>query len=172
MIKKENRKKKKMEIDININGKDYHILTEPDKTLLEVLREEFHFTGTKQGCDDGNCGACTVILDGRAVKSCITLITQAAGKKVLTIEGLSKTINGEEQLHPLQQAFIDYGAIQCGFCTSGMIMAAKALLDEKPDAEEEDIREGLHGNICRCTGYVKIVEAVEAARNKLLEGAK
>ena len=171
MIEKANNINGKVEIDINVNGKDYHLSVEPDKTLLEVLRKEFHFTGTKQGCDDANCGACTVIMDGKAVKSCITLITQAAGKKVLTIEGMSRTVNGEEQMHPLQKAFIDHGAIQCGFCTPGMIMAAKALLDEKPDADEEDIREGLHGNICRCTGYIKIVEAVEDARD-VLKGVK
>ncbi len=115
------------------------------------------------GCDDGNCGACTVILDGKAVKSCLMLVPQARGKEILTIEGLGS----EEKLHPLQQAFIDHFAVQCGFCTPGMILAAKALLDKNPNATEEEIREGLHGNICRCTGYVKIVGAIEAARNHM-----
>lgn len=169
MIEKANNIHGKMEIDLEINGVNHHLWVEPDKTLLEVLRNDLHFTGTKQGCDDANCGTCTVIMDGKAVKGCITLITQAAGKKILTIEGMSRMVDGKELLHPLQQAFIDHGAVQCGFCTPGMIMSAKALLDEKPDADEQDIREGLHGNICRCTGYVKIVEAVEDARDTLLK---
>ncbi|MBM4332639.1 MAG: (2Fe-2S)-binding protein [Deltaproteobacteria bacterium] len=155
----------KQRIELNVNGKNYEVFVEPWRTLLEVLREELHLTGAKMGCDDGNCGACTVAIDGKAIKSCLMLVPQAKGKKILTVEGLGS----EENLHPLQQAFIDHFAVQCGFCTPGMIMSAKALLDEKPDATEEEIRRGLHGNICRCTGYVKIVEAVEAARDKLAQ---
>jgi aerobic-type carbon monoxide dehydrogenase small subunit (CoxS/CutS family) len=153
----------KQRIELKVNGKIREVFVDPWKTLLEVLREELGLTGAKMGCDDGNCGACTVILDGQAVKSCLILIPQARGKEILTIEGLGS----EGNLHPLQQAFIDHFAVQCGFCTPGMILTAKALLDEKPGATEEEIREGLHGNICRCTGYVKIVEAIEAVRDKL-----
>ncbi|MBI5968043.1 MAG: (2Fe-2S)-binding protein [Deltaproteobacteria bacterium] len=153
----------KQKIELEVNGKIHVIFVELWKTLLEVLREELGLTGAKKGCDDGNCGACTVIVDGKAIKSCLMLVPQAKGNKILTIEGL----RSEENLHPLQQAFIDHFAVQCGFCTPGMILTAKALLDEKPDATEEDIRRGLHGNICRCTGYVKIVEAIEAARNMM-----
>lgn len=150
-------------MELNVNGKEYQLFVDPCRTLLEILREDLGLTGAKMGCDDGNCGACTILLDGKAVKSCIMLVGQARGKKILTIEGLGTA----ESLHPLQQAFLDHFAVQCGFCTSGMILAAKALLDENPRATEEDIRKGLHGNICRCTGYVKIVEAIEAARDKL-----
>jgi carbon-monoxide dehydrogenase small subunit len=153
----------KQKIEFEVNGKVQEVFVEPWRTLLQVLREELGFTGAKMGCDDGNCGACTVLVDGQAVKSCLMLAAQARGKKILTIEGLGS----EENLHPLQQAFIDHFAVQCGYCTPGMIMTAKALLDENPGATEEDIREYLHGNICRCTGYVKIVEAVEAARDVL-----
>lgn len=150
-------------VDFEVNGKPYKIHVEPYKTVLEVLRDDLGLTGTKKGCDDANCGACTIIMDGKAVKCCSLLIGQARGKKIVTIEGLE----GENGLHPLQQAFIDHFAIQCGFCTPGMILTAKAILDENPDATEEEIREGMHGNICRCTGYVKIIEAVEAARDQM-----
>ncbi|MZQ98987.1 MAG: 2Fe-2S iron-sulfur cluster binding domain-containing protein [Acidaminobacter sp.] len=150
-------------IDFHVNGKSYSMQVEPFKTILEVLRDDLGLTGAKKGCDDGNCGACTVIMDGKAVKACSLLIGQARGKKITTIEGLED----ENGLHPLQKAFIDRFAIQCGFCTPGMIMTAKAILDANPNATEEDIREGMHGNICRCTGYVKIVEAVEAARDQM-----
>ena len=151
----------KIKVPINVNGRDYILYEYPYKTLLEVLRESLNLIGTKHGCDDSNCGVCTVLVDGPAVKSCTMLIGQAKGKKVLTIEGLA---NGEE-LHPLQQAFIDHFAVQCGYCTPGMILTAKAILDENPNATEQDIRDGLHGNICRCTGYKKIVEAIEAVRD-------
>jgi aerobic-type carbon monoxide dehydrogenase small subunit (CoxS/CutS family) len=163
MAKKSTSKTKtdmKQKMELQVNGRVYEVFVEPWKTLLEVLRGEVGLTGAKMGCDDGNCGACTVIVDGKAIKSCLMLVPQAKGKKILTIEGLGS----EENLHPLQQAFIEYFAVQCGFCTPGMILAAKALLDENPNATEEEIREGLHGNICRCTGYVKIVEAIEAVR--------
>jgi aerobic-type carbon monoxide dehydrogenase small subunit (CoxS/CutS family) len=158
----------KQRIELNVNGKVYEVFVEPWKTLLEVLREELGLTGAKRGCDDGNCGACTVILDGKAIKSCLMLVPQAKGKTILTIEGLGS----EKNLHPLQQAFIDHFAVQCGFCTPGMILTAKALLEEKPEATEEDIRQGLRGNICRCTGYLKIVEAVEAARDTMAREIK
>lgn len=151
----------RQKIELNVNGRAHEVFVEPWKTLLEVLREELGLTGAKMGCDDGNCGACTVILDGKAIKSCLMLVPQARGKRILTIEGLGS----EEKPHPLQQAFIDHFAVQCGFCTPGMIMSAKALLDENPNVPEDQIREALHGNICRCTGYVKIVEAIEAARD-------
>jgi len=160
--------KMKQRIEFEVNGKTREVLVEPSKTLLEVLREELGLTGAKMGCDDGNCGACTVIVEGQAIKSCLMLAPQARGKKILTIEGLGS----EENPHPLQQAFIDHFAVQCGFCTPGMILAAKALLDENPEATEMDIRENLHGNICRCTGYVKIVEAIEGARDVLAKGPK
>jgi aerobic-type carbon monoxide dehydrogenase small subunit (CoxS/CutS family) len=153
-------------IALNVNGEDYELFVAPWTTLLEVLREELRLTGAKMGCDDGNCGACTVILDGMAIKSCLMLAPQANGRRILTIEGLGS----EERLHPLQRAFIDHFAVQCGFCTPGMILTAKALLDENPAATEDDIRKGLQGNVCRCTGYVKIVEAIESARDKLAGG--
>ena len=147
-------------VTLTVNGKKHSILASPGRTLLELLREDLNLTGTKQGCDDSNCGACTVLVNGQAVKSCCMLASQADGAVVLTIEGLETS----EGLHPLQQAFIDHAALQCGFCTPGMIMTAKAILDENPGADEDDIREGLHGNVCRCTGYVKIVNAILAVQ--------
>jgi aerobic-type carbon monoxide dehydrogenase small subunit (CoxS/CutS family) len=152
-------------MELEINGRVYAIAVEPWKTLQEVLREELGLTGAKEGCDDGNCGACTVQVDGRAVKSCLLLTPQVKGKKILTIEGLGS----EDRLHPLQKAFIRHFAVQCGFCTPGMILSAKSILDENPKATEDEIREGLHGNICRCTGYVKIIEAIEAVRDGVPE---
>lgn len=127
--------------------------------LLDVLREVLGLTGTKEGCGEGECGACTVLVDGKPVDSCLVLIGQVQGRAITTIEGLS---NGKE-LHPLQQAFIDEGAIQCGYCTPGMILAAKALLDSNPNPGEEEIRRSISGNLCRCTGYQKIIKAVQAA---------
>lgn len=150
---------------LRVNGEDYEIFTEPWNTLVGVLREELGLTGTKEGCNTGNCGVCTVLIDGKAVKSCMILASQAKGKDILTIEGLSK-----DGLHPLQQAFIDHFAVQCGFCTPGMILSSKALLDENPSPTEEEVRLGLAGNICRCTGYVKIVEAVLAAAKMMGKG--
>lgn len=150
-------------VSFEVNGRPVELFVVPNRTLLEVLREDLGLTGVKHGCDDSNCGVCTVIMDGKAVKSCSILIGQAEGTKITTIEGLE----GENGLHPLQQAFIDHFAIQCGFCTPGMILSAKALLDENPHATEEDIREAMHGNMCRCTGYKKIVEAIEAARDEM-----
>ena len=153
----------KIIVSFEVNNRPVELLVAPNRTLLDVLREDLGLTGVKHGCDDSNCGVCTVIMDGKAVKSCSVLIGQAQGTKVTTIEGL-ETENG---LHPLQKAFIEHFAIQCGFCTPGMILSAKALLDENPNATEDEIREALHGNICRCTGYKKIVEAIEAARDEM-----
>jgi aerobic-type carbon monoxide dehydrogenase small subunit (CoxS/CutS family) len=158
-----NSKSSRVSLTLNVNGviRECHVAS--TTTLLELLRGEFGLTGAKRGCDDGNCGACTVLLDGNAVKCCIMLAPQARDRHVMTIEGLGTP----ERLHPLQQAFVDYFAAQCGYCTPSMILTAKALLDEQPDAQEEDIRHALHGTICRCTGYVKIVQAIEAARDAM-----
>jgi len=150
-----------IDLKLKVNGRDYELSVRADNTLLDVLRNELFLTGTKTGCEDANCGVCTVIMDGKAVKSCIILAGRANGSEILTIEGLE----GEDGLHPLQQSFIDNFAIQCGYCTPGMILTAKAILDENPNATEDDIREGLHGNICRCTGYVSIVKAIEDVRD-------
>jgi len=145
-------------IDININGEPYRVEIEPQRTLLEVLREDLGLTGTKEACGAGNCGSCTVIMDGKPVLSCLVLAVESQGKNILTIEGLAK----DGRLHPLQEAFIEHGAIQCGFCTPGMILSAKALLDETPHPTEGKVRSAIAGNICRCTGYAKIVEAIMA----------
>ena len=150
-----------------INEVEYEELIESSMTLLELLRDRFGFTGTKQGCSgSGNCGACTVLIDGKPVLSCLTLAANAQGKNIITIEGLVK----EGKIHPLQEAFIEHGAVQCGYCTPGMIMAAKALLDENPDPTRQEIKDSLAGNLCRCTGYVKIVDAVMAAAKILRSG--
>ncbi len=146
----------KRELNLKVNGEEYALEVEPHRTLLEVIRNDLELTGTKLGCGGGECGACTVILDGKAVKSCLMLALDAKGKEIWTIEGLSKI----GDLHPLQRAFVERGAIQCGFCTPGMIMASKALLDENPHPSEQEIKDALAGNLCRCTGYVKILEAV------------
>jgi len=155
----------KRPLKLRVNGEDHEIFTEPWKTLVKVLRDELGLTGTKEGCNTGNCGVCTVLIDGKAVKSCMVLASQATGKDILTIEGLSK-----DGLHPLQQTFIDHFAVQCGFCTPGMILVSKALLDENPNPTEEEVKLGLAGNLCRCTGYVKIVEAVLAAAETMRKG--
>jgi len=152
----------KQKIKLKVNGTPYEVFVEPWKTLLDVLREEIGLTGVKSGCEEGECGACTVLVDGKAVNSCLLLAPQAQGKEIVTIEGLE----GEEGLHPLQQAFVEHFAVQCGFCTPGMILSAKALLDKTPHPTEEEVRVALSGNLCRCTGYVKIVEAVLAAGKK------
>jgi carbon-monoxide dehydrogenase small subunit len=145
-------------LKLMVNGEECEVFTEPWKTLERVLRDDLGLTGVKEGCNTGHCGVCTVVIDGKAVKSCLVLASQAQGKDILTIEGLSKS-----GLHPLQQAFVDHFAIQCGFCTPGMILTAKSLLDENPNPTEEEVKLGLSGNLCRCTGYVKIVEAILAA---------
>ncbi len=148
-----------------VNGRPYEILIEPHTTLLEVLRDQLDLTGTKYSCGVGECGACTVLIDGQPTLSCCTLAITVREKHILTIEGLATGTT----LHPIQKAFIDYGAIQCGFCTPGMILTAKALLDNNPMPTRGEIKEALAGNLCRCTGYVKIVDAVltaaEAKRN-------
>jgi carbon-monoxide dehydrogenase small subunit len=148
----------KQPLKLKVNGEDFELYVDPRKSLAEVLRDEMGLTGTKDGCLTGYCGACTVLINGKTVKSCLIFAHQAQGMEILTIEGLAK----DGQLHPLQQAFIDHFAIQCGFCTPGMILTAKALLDENPNPTEEEIRTWLSGNLCRCTGYKKIVEAVSS----------
>jgi len=143
-------------LKLHVNGETLEILSEPHKTLLEVLREDLGLTGTKRACDLGTCGACTVLINGKPHLSCLTLAADAQGKEILTIEGLSQ----DGELHPLQKAFVDQGAIQCGFCTPGMILTAKAFLEEHPHPSEEEVKKAISGNLCRCTGYVKIVEAI------------
>jgi carbon-monoxide dehydrogenase small subunit len=143
-------------VELKINGEIYEVFIEPKKTLLEVLREDLGLTGTKEVCDMGTCGACTVLMDGKPVLSCLLLARTCKGKEITTIEGLRKG----EILHPLQESFIKKGAIQCGMCTPGMILSAKALLDENPNPTEIEVRRAIAGNLCRCTGYVKIVEAI------------
>jgi carbon-monoxide dehydrogenase small subunit len=151
---------------LNVNGEKNELYIEPKKTLLEVLREDLGLTGAKEVCDMGSCGACTVLLDNKPVLSCLTLAIACKEKEILTIEGLRK---GDE-LHPLQNAFVQKGAIQCGMCTPGFILTSKALLDENPQPTEMEVREAISGNLCRCTGYVKIVEAIMSASDG--EGAK
>ena len=150
-------------IELKINGEIRSVQVEKNWTLLYVLREVLDLTGAKCGCNTGDCGACKVIIDGEAVNSCLVLAPKAVGKEIETIEGLS---NGPE-LHPIQQAFIDAGAVQCGYCTPGMIMSAKALLDKNPDPSEEEIRAAISNNLCRCTGYVKIVDAIRLAGERM-----
>ena len=150
-------------IELKINGEVRSVQVEKNWTLLYVLREVLDLTGAKCGCNTGDCGACKVIIDGEAVNSCLVLAPKAVGKEIETIEGLS---NGPE-LHPIQQAFIDAGAVQCGYCTPGMIMSAKALLDKNPVPSEEEIRAAISNNLCRCTGYVKIVDAIRLAGERM-----
>ena len=151
-----------------INGREYETAIETRMTLVEVLRDELDLTGTKCSCAVGECGACTVLIDGKPQLSCLTLAVNAKEKDILTIEGLADG----NTLHPIQKAFIDYGAIQCGFCTPGMILMTKSLLDENPRPTKEDVKESLAGNLCRCTGYVKIIEAVLAAAETMRKGNK
>ena len=154
----------KVQIQLKVNGLVYQKEVEPRRTLLELIREDLELTGTKEGCGLGECGTCTVLLDGKPIKSCITLAVQANGREVTTIEGIEKP---DGTLHPIQQAFIDHGAIQCGFCTPGMIMAAKGLLDRIPNPDDHDIKKHLKGNLCRCTGYHSIITAIHEAANLL-----
>ena len=149
-----------------VNGKSCELIIEPQMTLLDVLRNQLGLMGTKYACGTGDCGACTVLVAGKPVLSCLTLAATVKGEDILTIEGLSDG----NTLHPIQQAFVDVGAVQCGFCTPGMILTAKALLDENPDPTPEDVQAGLGGNLCRCTGYVKIVDAVLTAAETLRRG--
>ena len=150
-------------IAMKVNGHDYELEIQPWRTLLEVLRDQLNLTGTKQSCAEGHCGACTVIVNGNAVNACLMLAVEAHGKDITTIEGLAR---GDE-LHPIQEAFVNHGAVQCGFCTPGMIMATKAFLEESPAPSDEDIKRVLAGHLCRCTGYVQIVESVQAAAESM-----
>ena len=155
----------KMHVQTRLNGDDVEFLAEPRQSLLEVLRDDIGLTGTKEGCNNGNCGACSVMLNGRVVNSCCVLAVEAQGAEVTTIEGLAHG----DQLHPLQQAFLEEAALQCGICTPGFIMSAKALLDREPNPDEHRVRFWLAGNLCRCTGYDKIVKAVMKASNEMQE---
>jgi len=146
-------------ITITVNGMRHEVDVRPNVRLIDLLREDLALTGTKEGCSVGVCGACTVLVDGRSVSACLTLAVMVAGREVLTIEGLAEG----DALHPLQQAFLERGGLQCGFCTPGQIMAAKALLDERPHPDDEEIRVAMLGNLCRCTGYYKIIESIKAA---------
>jgi carbon-monoxide dehydrogenase small subunit len=149
----------KHRIQITVNEEEYDLLVYPNKTLLDLLRYDLGLTGTKEGCDEGDCGACTVIVNGKVVTSCLVLAVEVDGAAIMTIEGLHE---GDE-LHPIQQAFVESGAVQCGFCTPGMILTTKAFLDEISDTSEEEIKHYLGGNLCRCTGYTKIMDAVKIA---------
>ena len=149
-------------IRLRINAEAYELEVSSNETLLEVLRQRLSLTGAKEGCQDGTCGACTVLLDGKPIRSCLMLAEEAEGKDILTIEGLAR---GDE-LHPVQEAFINHGGVQCGFCTPGMVLTAKALLDSNSEPTELEVKEAISGNLCRCTGYTKIVESIVAAARK------
>jgi len=157
---------KKYPIRVNVNGDDYEAEVDPRKTLLQYLRDDLDLTGTKEGCNEGDCGACSVILNNKVVNSCLVLAVEADNAVIETIEGVK---TGEE-LHPIQQAFVDSGAVQCGFCTPGMVVTTKAMLQEMPNSSTEEVKEYLAGNLCRCTGYVKILDAVENAKELLKKG--
>jgi len=150
-------------VQLRVNGEQYDVIVSPNETLVEVLRERLELTGAKMGCGEGVCGTCTVLLDGRPIRSCLTLAVEVQGKEIVTIEGLAE----DGQLHPVQKAFIEHGAIQCGFCSPAMILTSKALLDENPHPTEAEVRHAISGVVCRCTGYTKIVEAVMAAADSL-----
>ena len=149
-------------ISVNINDKEYEVAVSPNQTLVDLIRNDLELTGTKKGCELGDCGSCTVIMDGKPVNSCLVLAAQANGKKITTIEGVAE---GEE-LHPIQEAFVEHGAIQCGFCSPGMILSGKNLLESNPKPTDLEIRTAISGNLCRCTGYQKIVEAIKDASEK------
>ncbi len=153
---------KKTTITLNVNKETYDVVTYPNRTLLEVLRGDLHLTGTKESCGEGVCGSCTVLVDGTPVRSCLTLAVAVQEKEITTIEGLS----AGEKLHPVQEAFVNHHAIQCGFCSPGMILTAYALLKQNPKPTEAEIRRAISGNICRCTGYAKIVEAVKSVADQ------
>ncbi|RKX81804.1 MAG: (2Fe-2S)-binding protein [Spirochaetes bacterium] len=158
----------KIPISIKINGREYNVEVKSNELLLNVLREKFGLLGAKYGCGIGECGACTVLLNGRAILSCLTLAVSVNGQEITTIEGLSDG----SKLHPLQESFIEEGAIQCGFCTPGMILSAKALIDEKPEPTNNEIKEAIRGNVCRCTGYVNIITAIKAGAKKIKRSEK
>ncbi len=147
-------------ITLNVNGDTHEVVIPPWRTLLDVLRDDLRLTGTKKACEEGACGVCTVIVDGRAILSCLTLAIECQGRTITTIEGISSP----NALHPVQQSFVEKGAIQCGFCTPGIVMTSKALLDENPDPTDDEINEALSGTFCRCTGHVKIKEAVKSVK--------
>lgn len=153
----------KVKVGFRVNARDVELDVDPMATLLDVLREQLGLTGTKKGCDVGDCGACTVLMDGKAILSCLTPVLQAAGKEITTVEGLAD----EGKLHPLQEAFIECGAVQCGFCTPGMLLSAKALLDQNPGTTREAVRVAISGNLCRCTGYRKIIDAIMLASKRI-----
>ncbi len=157
----------KVQISSSINGESVEFLCEPQQSLVDILRDELSRTGTKEGCATGDCGACSVLIDGRLVCSCLVLGVEAEGKEITTIEGIA----GEDGLHPIQQQFLEHAALQCGICTPGFIVATKALLDRNPDPDEETIRYWLAGNLCRCTGYDKIIRAVQGAAQELAQEA-
>ncbi len=154
---------KKQYMSLTVNGTEYELLSAPNRTLAQVLREDLSLLGTKTGCGVGDCGSCTVLMDGKPVNSCLVLALQAEGREIVTIEGIADG----SRLHPIQEAFIEKGAVQCGFCTPGMVVSAKALLDRNPYPDRGEVREALSGNLCRCTGYQKIVDAVETAAQKM-----
>jgi carbon-monoxide dehydrogenase small subunit len=156
---------KKYHVTTSVNGDDYEFLCEPQQTLLDVLRDELRLTGTKEGCATGDCGACSVMLDGKLVCSCLVLAVEAEGKKIDTIEGMAKG----EDLHPLQRKFLELNGLQCGICTPGILVAARALLERNPDPSESEVRYWLAGNLCRCTGYDKIIRSVLAAAKEMRE---
>lgn len=158
---------KKISIELSINGDPYHVSVSPQRALVDVLRDDLGLTGTKKGCGEGECGGCTVLMDGRPVNSCLVLAVQAQGKEITTIEGLAA-----EALNPVQAAFVSRGAIQCGYCTPGFVMTAWALLQKNPNPGEEEIKTAISGNLCRCTGYQKIVEAVQEAAGQLQGGER
>lgn len=146
-------------VTLNINRERHKVIVRSRESLLDVLRNKLDLTGTKECCNEGDCGACTVIMGGRAVNACLVLAVEAEGEEIMTVEGLAQGTH----LHPLQETFIKFGGFQCGFCTPGMLMSAKALLDENPDPTDEEIRRGISGNLCRCTGYVKIIQSIREA---------
>jgi len=157
----------KVQLNLEVNGEAAQVSFTPSKSLLEVLREDLSLTGTKHGCELGECGACAVLMDGRPVLSCLVLALECEGTRITTVEGLTS----DARLHPLQEAFADCGAAQCGYCTPGFLVTAKALLQEKPNASREEISDALSGNLCRCTGYIQIFEAVEQAAAKMASEA-
>jgi aerobic carbon-monoxide dehydrogenase small subunit len=154
-------------ITLNVNREDHKVIVRSHESLLDVLRNKLGLTGTKECCNEGDCGACTVIMGGRAVNACLVLAVEAEGQEIETVEGLAQGAH----LHPLQEAFMKFGGFQCGFCTPGMLMSAKALLDANPDPTEEEIRKGISGNLCRCTGYVKIIQSIKEAALSMNGGA-
>lgn len=164
-MKRKSEQVEMMKIRLKVNGVEHELFVKPYERLVDVLRYRLHLTGVKEGCGTGDCGVCSVLVDGKVVPSCLILAVSVDGREVTTIEGL---MEGDE-LHPIQQAFIDCGAVQCGFCAPGMILTVKSLLDENENPSVDEIRRGISGNLCRCTGYVKIIEAVQLAAKKLME---